>query len=209
MTIEEAKKIAGFDNYTIICDKDYKNDNQYDIVKRIIQDLKLNGVSKSILVVLWYCLYEATDNTVTHNSIATQGNITVGINEDKIRILVYDEGEGIYNSLKHKYHDLNKEDVIRKSLEKSITSSDGCGNGLYGWKLMAKNITSAFKIITNDITYNVNDDTFSKENSHRGTILIIEIPKETELSWKEIIDDPIFADLEDDYESLIENSEND
>lgn len=160
MTLDEARRHTEIDKCTILVDKEFSKENEYEIDKEIINKLKDKGVSRDILITLYHCISEATDNTLDHGKVDS-GHIAVGINKTSINILIFDEGKGIYENLKPKYPDSSIEEVLNEALSKSISSDNGCGNGLYAWNLLAENLATYFEMITNNIIYVPCDDDFS------------------------------------------------
>lgn len=204
MTIKEIKSSGRFKGSDIIFDVDYNTDNYIMIDKNIIYKLRDKGVSKNTLVVLFFCISEAMDNTLCHGNI-DHGHIIVAISKSIIRILVYDEGDGIYDTFKSMCSpNVSKIVVLKMATMKASTSDDGCGNGLYAWVLASKNLHSYFDITTNDITLVPNLNYYYYICRHKGTILDLEIPINTNLSWKEILNDSLFDSIEDNYEIMIE-----
>lgn len=95
MTIDEARNRSDFKKNDIIIDCEFNDSTQFNIANSVILKLKEKGVSRDILIVLYFCLYEAMDNTIQHGKI-NHGHIIVALDKGKIRILIYDEGVGVY-----------------------------------------------------------------------------------------------------------------
>lgn len=208
MKIDEIKGSNRFKSLEIMVDVDYKADDYIKIDKDIIYKLRDKGISRNTLVVLFFCISEAMDNTLFHGNI-DHGHIIVAFDKRKICIIVYDEGDGIYDTFKSKCSpNASKVEVLKKAAMKASTSGDGCGNGLYAWVLASKNLYSYLDITTNDITFVPNLGNYSYLCNHKGTILDLEVPINTNLSWREILDDSIFNTIEDNYVFLVEGGNN-
>ena len=168
---------------------------------------QIQGISKEVLQLLFYCLAEIIDNTIVHSGLET-GWVSAQYFPVKkeIRLIICDTGKGIQKSLSTnpKYSGISEADAVRKSIERGVTDGEGLGFGLFA--------TSRFIMLNEgDLLlysgksylqlaqgrYIVNDG-----EHWQGTMVYLRINTNVPVDYKDIM--PPHHTLPDDYDFFIE-----
>jgi anti-sigma regulatory factor (Ser/Thr protein kinase) len=93
-------------------------------------------ISKEMMQVLDFCLYEVLDNTLLHSKSGNGWACCQYFSKRReIRLIVLDTGIGIHKALTEypgsKYPDLTENEAVARCIEKGVTSGNGMGFGLW------------------------------------------------------------------------------
>lgn len=91
-------------------------------------------IETSVLQALSYCFYEILDNVHIHSGKPLGTSITYYDSDNAVlRVLVADDGKGIYSSLKEnpEYAYITESEALGLCLRDTITDGKGMGFGLY------------------------------------------------------------------------------
>lgn len=126
-----------------------------DLVDSVVDEmLSKDELEKGLLEGITWCLYETMDNALRHSE-ADRGYF-MGVytpSNKRLSISVFDNGIGIYNSLKTSDH-LTPEsplDAITLALRERITRDEriGQGNGMWGLSRIVENNGGSYTVISN------------------------------------------------------------
>ncbi len=111
----------------------FDKDNIYAVFQSSIDHLmKFAEINLSVLQGLGYCLYEILDNVITHSEKKC-GVLIHSFDSEKstIKILVADDGIGIWKSLTRnpEYIDVSEKDALSICINNSVTDGHGMGFG--------------------------------------------------------------------------------
>lgn len=153
---------------------------------------------KTVLMLLDYCMNEIVDNVINH-SREKNGWIVAQSYPKNIRVLISDTGIGIHESLKKKYPDWSPEKAILKSIEKSITSGIGMGNGLYFTTRYIEENDGEMILYSgyNYVRVDKNGINLETDEFWKGTFLFLNVKCNNKVDFRVILGE--LATLEDDY----------
>ncbi len=112
------------------------SNDAHDYVNSIIDQISnVREVKKGFLKTLEWSLWEILDNVIQHSDAGYGLILSDIVSDKKVEIAVFDDGKGIYNTLKYSAHSPNNaKDAIYLSMQENVTRDIqiGQGNGLYG-----------------------------------------------------------------------------
>lgn len=175
-----------------------------DIVKLIIgnisnlEDHEANDLSNY----LKYMIGEMMDNVICHAQSELGGFVTAQYypnKNNKIQIVIIDNGIGLLKSLRDNYPKLtNEQEAIIKALEEGTsgykptdslyTSRTHAGRGLYILSQIINSTDGKLLIVSNDTVYRSSQNTFQKiETNFQGTLIAFELfEKNLEYEFRQI-----------------------
>lgn len=175
-----------------------------DIVKLIIgnisnlEDHETNDLSNY----LKYMIGEMMDNVICHAQSELGGFVTAQYypnKNNKIQIVIIDNGIGLLKSLRDNYPKLtNEQEAIIKALEEGTsgykptdslyTSRTHAGRGLYILSQIINSTDGKLLIVSNDTVYRSSQNTFQKiETNFQGTLIAFELfEKNLEYEFRQI-----------------------
>lgn len=184
----------------------------YGVYRNVMRTLTSHlDIEVSVLQALSYCFYEILDNVHIHSGKPLGTTITYfDQSQNTLRILVADDGMGIWQSLKEnpRYADITEEESLKACLQDSVTDGKGMGFGLYATSRMMKDAGMRFvlhsgnhKLIIQDGKTEVTANGF-----WQGTILYMELNTSREIDPQSVVDHR--TDAEGEYnEGFIETDE--
>lgn len=175
-----------------------------DIVKLIIdnisnlEDHETNDLSNY----LKYMIGEMMDNVICHAQSELGGFVTAQYypkKDNKIQIVIIDNGIGLLKSLQDNYPELtNEQEAIIKALEEGSSgykptnslypSRTHAGRGLYILSQIINSTDGKLLIVSNDTVYRSSQNTFQKiETNFQGTLIAFELfEKNLEYEFRQI-----------------------
>lgn len=109
----------------------------YPLQDELNMILYQNGaIAKEVLELLFYCLGEIMDNTLTHSGLAS-GWVSAQFypRKEEIMLTICDYGAGIHHSLTSqpgtKYPDLTESEALDLCIKRGVTNGKGLGFGLF------------------------------------------------------------------------------
>ena len=156
----------------------------------------LNGypdIELTMLQGLSYCFYEVLDNVLTHSEKLC-GTVLMRYlpEENKIQILVADDGIGIKNSLCNntKYENISEEEAVRTCIMDGVTDGKGMGFGLYSTSRLIQNVGITLEIHSGNslLIYNGLNTQIVKDTYWQGTIVYFELHSNKEINPNDIVD---------------------
>ena len=206
--------------------KVWKFVNSADV--NIIVDALVNELRKTeqfevgVLDSLTWSLNEVMDNVLQHSGVG-QGFVMGQIHRQKknIAFSVFDNGQGIYNSLKNSIHKPSSpEEALQIAVKESVTRDKkvGQGNGMYGLNQIIKFNKGRLTIISNTALYKLENDkvdilsnipTLSEENG--GTMVDFQLNYKNRVTISEalIFDGKPHTEYVNYYLENLENEEGD
>jgi hypothetical protein len=146
-----------------------------ELVDGFVNELRqIEQFESGVLDGLTWSLNEVMDNVLQHSLIG-YGFVMGQIHRRNkhIAFCVFDNGQGIYNSLKNSPHaPASPQVALQMAVQESITRdrSIGQGNGMYGLHQIVKQNQGSLTIISNSALYQLNDKGKIKELSNIPTI---------------------------------------
>ena len=146
-----------------------------ELVDGFVNELRqIEQFEQGVLDGLTWSLNEVMDNVLQHSLIG-YGFVMGQIHRRSkhIAFCVFDNGQGIYNSLKNSPHaPASAQIALKMAVQESITRdrSVGQGNGMYGLHQIVKQNQGSLTIISNSAFYQLNDHGEIKELFNIPTI---------------------------------------
>ncbi len=146
-----------------------------ELVDGFVNELRqIEQFEQGVLDGLTWSLNEVMDNVLQH-SLISHGFVMGQIHRRSkhIAFCVFDNGQGIYNSLKNSPHaPASAQIALQMAVKESITRdrSVGQGNGMYGLHQIVKQNQGSLTIISNSAFYQLNDNGEIKELFNIPTI---------------------------------------
>ena len=165
-----------------------------DVYQQVLATLTSHfEIEISVLQALSYCFYEILDNVHIHSGKPLGTAIThFDAQNEKLRVLVADDGMGIRQSLaeNEKYKNITEAEALRMCLQDSVTDGKGMGFGLYATSRLVKNIGFNFvlhsghhKLIRKEGQTEVIDNGF-----WQGTIIYMELSTSKDFDPNDVVD---------------------
>lgn len=156
----------------------------------------LNGypeVEVSVLQALSYCFYEVLDNVLTHSERKCGTAVMRYLpDENKIQILVADDGIGILESLhaNPKFVDVSESDAVRMCINDGVTDGKGMGFGLYSTSRLVKNVGITLEIHSGKSKLLYDGVNISVEDTveWKGTLVYLELHSDKEINPNDVVD---------------------
>lgn len=199
----------GKENFTIdVFDAHNLNDVYQDVLRSLTQHFE---IEVAVLQAMSYCFYEILDNVHIHSGKPLGTVIThFDSKENKLRVLVADDGIGIQQSLQQnpRYCDISEKEALVACLQDSVGDGKGMGFGLYATSRLINKIGVNFvlhsghhKLIhRNSTTEIINNGLW------QGTIVFLEISTDVDLDPNLVVD--FRTDVEGQYnEAFVETDE--
>ena len=164
-----------------------------DVYQQVLATLTSHfEIEISVLQALSYCFYEILDNVHIHSGKPLGTAIThFDAQNEKLRVLVADDGMGIRQSLaeNEKYKNITEAEALRMCLQDSVTDGKGMGFGLYATSRLVKNIGFNFvlhsghhKLIRKEGQTEVIDNGF-----WQGTIIYMELSTSKDFDPNDVV----------------------
>ncbi len=169
-----------------------------------------NGrIIREVLELLFYCLGEIMDNTITHSG---KGNGWVSAQyypeKEEIMITICDYGQGIHSSLSShpgtKYTGITEEKALDLCIQRGVTNGEGLGFGLFATsQFILKNsgrlllYSGAHYLKAENGGYQITNGSYWK-----GTVVSLKINTNITVDYKSIM--PVNHTLPDDYQFFID-----
>lgn len=172
----------------------FDNDSIFSVYKDIVDLLKATpDIELTILQALSYCFYEILDNVLTHSGKICGTTVMRYLpKENKIQILVADDGIGIHKSLIQNplYASISEKEAIASCIKDRVTDGKGMGFGLYSTARLIENAGVVLTIHSGEtlMSYNGKDISFKTCTSWKGTIVYFELHSDKEICPNDIVD---------------------
>lgn len=172
----------------------FDHDSIYNTYRDIVQ--LLNGypdIEVSVLQALSYCFYEILDNVLTHSERKCGTAIMRYLEEEnRIQILVADDGVGITTSLRNNpiYANISEEEAIKRCIEDGVTDGKGMGFGLYSTARLIKNVGITLEIHSGSskLIYDGENIDILKVQEWNGTIVYLELHSDKDIDPNNVVD---------------------
>lgn len=168
-------------------------------------------IETSVLQSLSYCFYEILDNVHIHSGKPLGTAITnFDAKNNKLRILIADDGMGIRESLSqnHKYNNITESEALRICLQDTVTDGKGMGFGLYATSRLMKEAGLRFVIHSGHHKLTEADGKISiiENGLWQSTIIYMEISTNIELDPNDVVEHR--TDIEAEFnEPFLESNE--
>lgn len=111
------------------------------------------SIASGVLQGIQWCLYEAMDNILQHSQASCGYFMGAYMpSSNKLATCIFDNGIGIYNSLKNtQYNPKTELDAITLALQERVTrdNSIGQGNGMWGLSRLVENNGGSYTVASN------------------------------------------------------------
>lgn len=196
---EDFKRQDASSRFTEI--RKFNDNNALDIHQEIIQILLKDAINEEMLIVLDYCLWEVIDNTIRHS--LSDGTVYNGFgyiscqyfpNNKQIRIVVSDNGQGIYKALtshpNSQYSHLDEQEAIEYSIKKGVTNSTGMGFGLWATATLINENGGKLLIHSGNHSLEIgNHKKITKVSRWQGTYTYIRVNTDVAVNYNKIFSD--------------------
>lgn len=166
-------------------------------------------ISKEMMQVLEFCLYEVLDNTLLHSK---SGNgwacCQYFSNRKEIRLIVLDTGIGIHKALTEypgsKFQDLTENEAVARCIEKGVTSGNGMGFGLWSTSQFIRENGGEMLIYSGNhfLNCHVTEPQVQQGELWGGTLTFLRINTDVPVDHKVIFGEN--STREDDYSWFVE-----
>ena len=189
----------------------FDHDSIYNTYRDIVQ--LLNGypdIEVSVLQALSYCFYEILDNVLTHSERKCGTAIMRYLEEEnRIQILVADDGVGITTSLRNNpiYANISEEEAIKRCIEDGVTDGKGMGFGLYSTARLIKNVGITLEIHSGSskLIYDGENIDILKVQEWNGTIVYLELHSDKDIDPNNVVDNRTDCESQFNEEFYIED----
>lgn len=158
----------------------FDNDPIFSVYKDIVDLLKSKpDIELSVLQALSYCFYEVLDNVLTHSDKIC-GTVILRYlpNDNRIQVLVADDGIGIQKSLMRNpaYNGISEKDAVLSCIKDRVTDGKGMGFGLYSTARLVENAGVILEIVSggSKMTYDGINTMTDTCDYWQGTIVYFE-----------------------------------
>ncbi len=172
----------------------FDKDNIYAVFQSSIDHLmKFAEINLSVLQGLGYCLYEILDNVITHSEKKC-GILIHSFDSEKstIKILVADDGIGIWKSLTRnpEYIDVSEKDALSICINNSVTDGHGMGFGLYSMSRLIKSAGLNMSIHSGSsmLRYKSNEFVVEETDNWEGTIVWLELHSDVDIDANNVVE---------------------
>ncbi|PKA97790.1 histidine kinase/DNA gyrase B/HSP90-like ATPase [Flavobacteriaceae bacterium MAR_2009_75] len=198
--------------------KRFDDKNSLDVHQEIMKILIKDAINTEMLIVLDYCLWEVIDNTIRHSfsdGSLSNGNGYISCqyfeNKKQIRIIIADNGQGIYKALtthpNSKYKHFNEFQSVEHCIDKGVTNSTGMGFGLWATSTLIRENGGKLIIHSGNHTLEVdNNKTIVAGSKWHGAYTYIRVNTDIAVTYDKIFEsDNQRNAFEERYEELLGN----
>ncbi len=189
----------------------FDNDSIFSVYKDIVDLLKTKpDIELSVLQALSYCFYEVLDNVLTHSEKIC-GTVILRYlpNDNRIQILVADDGIGIQKSLMNNpaYNDISEKDAVLSCIKDRVTDGKGMGFGLYSMARLVENAGVVLEIVSGSskMTYDGIKTRSDTCDYWQGTIVYFELRSDKEIVPNDVVDSR--TDCEGEFNDMFLNTD--